>query len=175
MSAANPATDNARQTNFARMSVALTGFTTDIINPPFDPLELAETYLRTADQNAGAATVNSLIQQYLSLRGAGLGNQAIADALLDTKTREPGPEAVLARQILALWYLGSWYLYTEKIKMLNSATVVNPNAYVGGLAWKAMQAHPMGYSDFTFGYWVQPPPPLSDFGVDVPSGGEKNA
>ncbi|HEX4496824.1 MAG TPA: sorbitol dehydrogenase, partial [Thermoanaerobaculia bacterium] len=37
--------------------------------------------------------------------------------------------------------------------------------------WKAAQAHPMGYSQFSFGYWSSVPPSLAAFGVDLPEGG----
>jgi hypothetical protein len=63
--AATTPPDAARQTNFANMSVALTGFTADVVNPFFDPLGLVTEYLRTADASAGTAAVDSLIQQYL--------------------------------------------------------------------------------------------------------------
>jgi hypothetical protein len=162
--------DATRQTNFANMSVALTGFISDVVNPLFDPLGLVALYLQTADSNASPTDVDSLIQQYLTLGGTGLTNQQIADKLVDTNNPSPGAQAALARAIVTMWYLGSWYSSPTA-----SPVVASQNAYIGGLAWKAMQAHPMGASDFTFGYWVQPPPSLSDFGVDLPAGGEKNA
>ena len=171
---ANSPSSSSRQINFGNMSVALTGFTADVVTPLFDPLDLVAQYLRTADTYAGSAAVDSLIQQYLSLSGAGLGNQQIADTLLETSNPKPGPEALLAARILTLWYLGSWYSAPAP-RQPSSPTVISANAYIGGLAWKAMQAHPMGSSDFTFGYWVQSPPSLSDFGVDLPTAGEKNA
>jgi hypothetical protein len=39
--------------------------------------------------------------------------------------------------------------------------VVSSNAYIEGWVWKIMQAHPMGYSMLEYGYWAEPPPPLS--------------
>ena len=41
--------------------------------------------------------------------------------------------------------------------------VVSSQAYKESLVWKAMQAHPMGYSMFSFGYWAEEPPPLDQF------------
>jgi hypothetical protein len=160
--------DATRQTNFANMSAVLTGFTTDVVNPLFDPLQLVPTYLATADAKAGAALVDALTQQFLSLTAGGATKQQIADTMLDTGNTAPGNQALLARAIVKMWYLGSWYSSPTD----NNPTVVSQNAYIGGLAWKAMQAHPMGFSDFTFGYWVTPPPSLADFGVDLPSGGQ---
>jgi len=114
--------------------------------------------------------VDSLIQQYLRLLNSGLTNQQIADALLDTSNPKPDPAVLLARAIVTMWYLGSWYSYNTPPPI--TPAVVSQNAYIEGLAWKAMQAHPMGASDFTFGYWKLPPPALTDFGVDTANGGE---
>ena len=32
-----------------------------------------------------------------------------------------------------------------------------------GWTWRVAQTHPMGYSDFRFGYWAEDPPALNDF------------
>src|SRR5216684_3079558 len=101
--------DATRQTNFANMSAVLTGFTTDVINPLFDPLELVSTYLETADKNGGPQVVNALIQQFLTLSAGGTSKQQIANTLLDTGNADPGEQAKLARLIVMMWYLGSWY------------------------------------------------------------------
>lgn len=173
--AANDPPNEKRRTNFVNMSAVLTGFMTDVIDPLFDPLGLVAVYLQTADDNAKPATVDSLIQQYVTLLNSGRPNQQIADALLETTNAEPALPALLARAIVTLWYLGSWNTsWNTPPKTLPKFTpaVVSPNAYIGGLAWKAIQAHPMGASDFTFGYWVEPPPPLSNFGVDTANGGK---
>jgi len=160
-----------RQENFAAMSAVLTGFTADVVSPFFDPLQLVSTYLRTADTRAGANLVDTLIAQFLQLSGSGAAKQQIADTLLDTGNPTPGDQALLARAIVKMWYIGSWYGFP---KDLPTPQVISQNAYIGGLMWKAMQAHPMGASDFTFGYWVQPPPSLVDFGVDLPPAGGNN-
>ena len=164
--------DPNRQTNFANMSAVLTGFTTDVVNPLFDPLQLVSTYLETADQNASPPLVDALIQQFLTLSASGASKQQIANTLLDTGNPAPGDRAILARVLVKMWYLGSWYGFPKDLPV---PQVVSQNAYIGGLAWKAMQAHPMGASDFTFGYWVQPPPSLTDYGVDLPTTGGPNA
>jgi hypothetical protein len=43
----------------------------------------------------------------------------------------------------------------------DTPAVVSSNAYIEGWVWKIMQAHPMGYSMLEYGYWAEPPPPLS--------------
>jgi hypothetical protein len=77
----------------------------------------------------------------------------------------------LARSIVLLWYLGSWYK-PEDLKK-NSAPgqrafipsqVVSAKAYTQGLVWQIARAHPMGYSNLQFGYWSREPRDPNDPG-----------
>ncbi len=49
--------------------------------------------------------------------------------------------------------------------------VISSQAYTKSLVWNVAQAHPMGFSVFTFGYWSQPPASLETFGVNTGNGG----
>jgi len=152
---------------FTDMSAALTGFTADAIAPRLDPTGLTQCFLDTADRLAGEKVVNDLLAQFATLQGQPA--QQIADALLGISPSSSGPTVQLARSLVKLWYLGS--LYPLDSTSAFDGNTVSSTAYLRGLAWRAAQAHPMGYSQFSFGYWSAPPPPLADFGVDVP--GEK--
>lgn len=148
---------------FTGMSAALTGFTADAIAPALDPTDLAGAFLEAADTLAGQDVVNQLLAQFATLQGR--TPQQIADALLGIAPAATGPTVQLARSIVKLWYLGS--LYPLDSTSAFDGNTVSANAYIRGLAWRAAQAHPMGYSEFSFGYWSAPPPSLTDFGVDV--------
>jgi hypothetical protein len=70
----------------------------------------------------------------------------------------------LARSIVLLWYLGSWYEPRDLQKQATAAkpdrissVVVSPKAYTQGLVWQIAGAHPMGYSNLQFGYWSRNP------------------
>ena len=70
----------------------------------------------------------------------------------------------LARSIVLLWYLGSWYEPKDLQKQAIAAkpdrissVVVSPNAYTQGMVWQIAGAHPMGYSNLQFGYWSRSP------------------
>jgi hypothetical protein len=70
----------------------------------------------------------------------------------------------LARSIVLLWYLGSWYKPEDLKKnaapgarALIPSQVVSAKAYTLGLVWQIAQAHPMGYSNLQFGYWSREP------------------
>jgi hypothetical protein len=75
----------------------------------------------------------------------------------------------LARSIVLLWYLGSWYepkALQEQAAAANpervSSEVLSPKAYTQGLVWQIAGAHPMGYSNLQFGYWSRDPRDLND-------------
>jgi hypothetical protein len=70
----------------------------------------------------------------------------------------------LARSIVLLWYLGSWYKPEDLKKNAAPGTrtfvpsqVVSAKAYTLGLVWQIAQTHPMGYSNLQFGYWSREP------------------
>ena len=70
----------------------------------------------------------------------------------------------LARSIVLMWYLGSWY---NPADLKSNATpgfaafipsqVISATAYTQGRVWQIAQAHPMGYSNLQFGYWSREP------------------
>ena len=63
----------------------------------------------------------------------------------------------LARSIVLLWYLGSWYEPADLKNKVASPKVVSAKAYTQGLVWQIAGAHPMGYSNLQFGYWSRDP------------------
>jgi hypothetical protein len=40
---------------------------------------------------------------------------------------------------------------------------VSMDAYTQSWVWRIAQTHPMGYSEWQFGYWTKDPRPLTDF------------
>ena len=168
---ATPILDSDIQ-DFADMSAALTGFQSSVLKPALDPVGLAREYYVFAVTQVGASAMTSLLDAYRAIKTQPA--QQIADTLLETSGTSPSPQAQLAQSIVAMWYLGSWYVpgvlggfgfAPPALQVISSA------AYTNGLAWRVMQSHPMGYSPFTFGYWSQPPGPLSSFGVNTGNGG----
>lgn len=168
---ATPILDSDIQ-DFADMSAALTGFESSVLKPALDPVGLAREYYIFAVTQVGASAMSTLLDAYRAIKTEPA--QQIADSLLETSGTSASPQAQLAQSIVAMWYLGSWYVpgvlggggfAPPALQVISSA------AYTNGLAWRVMQSHPMGYSPFTFGYWSQPPGPLSGFGVNTGNGG----
>lgn len=150
--------------DFANMSAALTGFLPSVIKPLLDPVNLAGTYYDFITGQVGNALMLGLLNTYRGI--ATQPPQTIADTLLEVGKLNVSPQGLLAQQIVALWYLGSWYDWPSQKK----TQVVSMQGYTNGLAWKVAQAHAMGFSPYTFGYWSEDPPPLSTFGVNEGGG-----
>jgi len=95
-----------------------------------------------------------------SNRRAG-SNEALADGL----SRPEHRRHVVPRLMVPAGVLGGGGFAPVAQQVISSV------AYTNGLAWRVMQSHPMGYSQFTFGYWSQVPGSLSSFGVNTGNGG----
>lgn len=156
---------------FVQMSALLTGFAAAVIAPTLDPTDLKTTIFETAQKNTGAA-LEELLEQYASIaesvapgKTVDQMNEAqktgIGRTLMQDETSQP---TETARAIIKAWYLGSWYQpFDHGDRPAGTQTVMSDQAYIQGLAWKSMQSHAMGNSTWTFGYWKDAPPPLSDF------------
>lgn len=152
---------------FLNLSSALTGIAPDKLGPVTDSLELKQEYFQwIRNQTPQAAPFAALLQ--IADPSNGASHQAIIE-----KSQANNDTKFLARSIVLLWYLGSWYepaalkslvdAELEKKKLFITHTVVSPKAYTQGWLWRVIQAHPMGYSDMQFGYWARRPEPLEDF------------
>ena len=72
------------------------------------------------------------------------------------------------KKIIFLWYSGAWpnvetVMENGNEKITVSSTLLSSKSYTQGLAWQVMQSHPMGDSNYTYGYWNEEPAPLSGY------------
>jgi hypothetical protein len=146
---------------FVSLSSFLTGISTSELAPAVDPNEppLKNVYYDYANKD-NAKTLQTLLDVYQ--KNIGQQPDAIANAIFNN----PDPlVASLARSITLEWYLGSWYApeALQKHTLPVPSLVISPTAYIGGWSWRVAQAHPMGYSYGSFGYWATPPQPLSAY------------
>ena len=172
MTVASTNASEADVQDFADMSAALTGFSSSLLKPQIDPVELARTYYEFAVAQVTATAMSALLDAFRAIQTQ--PPQTIADTLLETSAATPSTQAEIAQSIVAMWYLGAWYIPGKPGGGGFPPTplqIISSEAYTNGLVWKAMQSHPMGFSPFTFGYWSQPPGPLSTFGVNTGNGG----
>lgn len=72
-----------------------------------------------------------------------------------------------ARNIIKMWYLGQW-----DVSPPYDYQIISSEAYVEGLVWDAIGAHPMGAKQPGFGTWAFPPGSLD--GAPVSIGGRRS-
>jgi len=140
---------------FLAFSAEVTAFTT------FELLGtgMADAYLAAVTDVVGEATVQQLLSAWDGVRESG-------PAMEDNLRREIfGDEKLgpIARNIVKLWYIGTWYqlpyAWTQSFGALEKDVtfVVSPAAYTEGLLWPAIGAHPPGAKAQGYGSWATPP------------------
>jgi hypothetical protein len=160
---AQTADPNPDMTAFVTLSAALTGIAAKKLAPDTDSIEIKQDYFRWVNDKEPA--------KFASLLKIAKENASSSQAMIE-KLQATDDTKFLARSIVLMWYLGSWYTPDDLKKLVDSRsptpdfiphTVISPKAYTQGWVWRIAQAHPMGYSDMQFGYWAREPAPLEDF------------
>ncbi|MBA6098077.1 sorbitol dehydrogenase [Pseudomonas juntendi] len=153
--------------NFINLSAVLTGLSAELLAPSVDPINLPPLFFATAQQGMGSAAFGKMLALYASIEGQPPAQ--IASAVLGNSDPQI---AQGARSVMKLWLLGSWYQpYDQGGQHKGDTSVVSDQAYKESWAWKIAQAHPMGYSQYHFGYWAEQPPTLKEFtGIDAKEG-----
>lgn|SRR3546814_746473 len=162
--------------NFVGLSSVLTGISTERLAPEIDQVGLPPLFLEFITPRITPDVLNTLLTQYANLAGDNQSPDQIAQAvLMDGALPADTQTAKAARSIMKLWLLGVWYQpYDAASFKKDEQTVVSDQAYINGWAWKAAQAHPMGYSEMFFGYWNTTPPSLEDY-TGVPANAQQGA
>jgi hypothetical protein len=157
---------------FLLLSAALTGVhvvnlapefvpdKSEILNsdPGVDPINIKNAYFAWINVNDSTSSFAKLIQLAKDNRESAISIIAAVNAS-DDNTK------FLARSIVLLWYLGSWYKpgdlktnsATPGTRAVTPSEVVSAKTYTQGLIWQIVGAHPMGYSNLQFGYWSRDP------------------
>jgi len=136
---------------FLRLSVTLTGF---------DEYELLgtgmlETYYDELLRIIGAREAGSLFGALLRVPDG--DESAFRSVILEDARYGP-----VARNVLTMWYLGTWTQLPREWRNSYGATsydtdhVVSAAAYREGLVWPAAGTHPMGAKQQGFGSWAKP-------------------
>lgn len=167
---------------FIYLSSALTGIAEDKLAPGFsrappqqqpadplkrnqgsDPVDIKHDYFTLLTQKE-SQTFTKLLQIAKDNVNAPDRNAAIIE-----KVQASDDTKYLGRSVVLMWYLGAWYA-PQDLKNANKNAdapldfkVVSPRAYTQGWALSVAQAHPMGFSQFQFGYWSRLPKGIEDF------------
>jgi hypothetical protein len=158
---------------FLILSTALTGVDIQTLAPEFsrgsgdilnadpgqDPIDIKRDYF---DQLNGPGTAASFAKLLKFVKD----NPLLSQDDIIAKVNASDDTKFLARSIVLLWYLGSWYDPVDLKKAAASPEsvhgpitqkVLSAKAYTQGLVWLIAGAHPMGYSNLQFGYWSRNP------------------
>jgi len=144
-----------RLEKFLELSVALTGF---------GRLALLGTgvgaeYLQALDRIVPVRIVNDFLQRAESLSAKGDHNTTVVHAILDDRVLGP-----VARNVIVMWYCGTWSVLPDDWRAEHGASeadvphVISAAAYLTGLQWTTIGAHPPGGLPGGFGSWASPPP-----------------
>jgi hypothetical protein len=124
------------------------------LNPHNTPIDRNSEFIRTLREQVGTSAVTSLLERFGHER-----QTAASDTVAQNLLRDP-EQGPICRSIMKMWFLGVWFACDRPY---DAHHVISAQAYKDALVWKVMQSHPMGYSEWTFGYWADDPPPLETF------------
>jgi hypothetical protein len=138
--------------NRTTLAPELTEDKNDILNsdPGVDPINIKDAYFDRFQRDDLKSSFDTL------LKIAKDNRQSLANIIPQVNS-SPDDVKFLARSIVLLWYLGSFYEPADLKKQVASQRVLSPKAYTQGLVWQIAGAHPMGYSNLQFGYWSRDP------------------
>lgn len=124
---------------------------------------VADEHFKTVTNIVGKDTVNELLQAFYEIKHKTEKNSDLrakylrSDILSDTKL---GP---VARNIIKLWFIGTWYQLPSSwrenfgISEQDTTFIPSPTAYVEGLLWPTIGAHPPGAKAPGYGTWTKAP------------------
>ncbi len=146
---------------FIGLSTVLTGFAQSIIAPSIDPINVKEEYLAAWTDKTGTALATSILDKYATLASdSNNTSQMIGEQMLAASN---GADFVLAcRKLIFLWYSGAWPTLSPD-GTTTSSVLLSTKSYNAGLVWQVMQSHPMGSSNYRYGYWSEEPAPLHQY------------
>jgi hypothetical protein len=160
--------------SFLVLSAALTGVSIQTLAPEFsrgtgdilsavpgiDPINIKDVYLTWIKGHAPRSPFGTLLQ-------IAQDNRQSPDDIVRKVSGSDDNIKFLARSVVLLWYLGSWYEPADLRNVLPGqrafipSQVVCAKAYTQALVWQIAGAHPMGYSNLQFGYWSRDPHDLN--------------
>ncbi len=148
-------TDQQQMDNFVGLSAVLTGFNQSIIAPTIDPINVKKEYFAKFTEEI--SNYQDILDTYASLKDV---TPALSDQQIGEKMLSDSDFEMPCRQLIFLWYSGAWGSVENGMVVSN---MLSSKSYTQGLAWQVMQSHPMGDSNYRYGYWAQQPADLDRY------------
>lgn len=151
--------------NFVGLSAVLTGFAAATIAPTIDPINIKADYF--AKFTAEIPNYADILSAYETLKSQGKTDQEIGETILANVDYE-----MPCRKLIFLWYSGAWPTIIPATEAtptsvatpeMTTSQMLSAKSYTQGLAWQVMQSHPMGDSNYRYGYWANEPADLSGY------------
>jgi hypothetical protein len=149
---------DARLDAFVAFSEAVTGFSAVRLHGTGQ----AEEYRATVADVAGDDVLDALLDAWARVREEAERGGDLDDLLSRVVFGDPrlGP---IARNVIKMWYVGTWYQLPKEWLDAYGARgradmfTVSPTAYTEGLLWPAMGANPPGAKAPGYASWIGPP------------------
>ena len=144
---------------FLGLSVTLTGFTEFQLQGTGQ----AELYFSTVAGIVGEATMSELLKAFSHVQTHAEGDVARLNKLLRVEILSDDKLGPIARNIIKLWYVGTWYQLPHAwresfgVKDNDITFIPSPLSYTEGLLWPAIGSHPAGAKAPGYGTWSGPP------------------
>ena len=122
----------------------------------------AELYLTTVTDVVGAKAVAELLTTFTRVQQQAATHAQLED-LLRAEILSDEKFGPIARNIIKLWYVGTWYQLPPEWREAFGAHekdvtfVASPTAYTEGLLWPTIDANPSGAKGPGYGTWAEPP------------------
>jgi hypothetical protein len=152
-------TDTDRLEEFLSLSAVLTAFTEFDLHGTGQ----AEAYLATVVAAVGPRNVDELLAAHGAVREAAAGDDSVRDPLLRSRILSDERLGPIARNLMKLWYIGTWYAMPQEwaqafgVGGTDGTFVVSRTSYAEGLVWPAIGANPPGAKGPGYGTWAEPP------------------
>jgi hypothetical protein len=152
-------TESTEFLDFLRMSAVLTDFTEFRLRGTGQ----AGLYFATIVEIAGEQVVSELLDAFKKVEAASGSDASAMEKGIRTEIMSDEKLGVLARNVIKLWYIGTWYqlpqAWRERYGMVGDdrTFIPAPSAYVEGLLWPAIGAHPPGAKAPGYGTWTEAP------------------
>lgn len=153
---------------FIGLSAVLTGFSKSVLAPGIDPVDIKSDYLpffqkKLAEEFKDPDLFETLLKNFSDLSAKGLPDTQIGQHLLNNDNYD---FVTACRKLIFMWYSGAWPAVIPARDGQPESTVstlISAKSYTQGLVWQVMQSHPMGSSNYRYGYWSKEPPELDAY------------